>query len=130
MPSASLRVSKLRKRYGDVIALAPADLAVAEGEFLTLLGASGPGKTTLLSLIGGLSHADEGQILIGGADVTYSAPYERDIGLVFQNYALFPHMTVEENIAFPLQMRKLKPAEARRKVAEVLEIVRLAHVAK
>ena len=105
-------------------------LTSREGEFLTLLGPSGSGKTTLLSLIAGLAHADEGQVLIDGTDVTYSAPYERDIGLVFQNYALFPHMTVEENIAFPLQMRKLGTAEARRKVAEVLEIVRLPHVAK
>ena len=92
------------------VALAPTDLDVAEGEFLTLLGPSGSGKTTLLSLIAGLAHPDEGEVRIGGADVTYSPPYERDIGMVFQNYALFPHMTIEDNIAFPLKMRKIDAA--------------------
>src|SRR5882724_3992425 len=130
MPSSSLRIAKLAKRYGEFVALAPTDLDVAEGEFLTLLGPSGSGKTTLLSLIAGLVHPDEGQVLINDADVTYSAPYERDIGMVFQNYALFPHMTIEENIAFPLRMRKIADAEARRRVAEVLELVHLPHLAK
>src|SRR6266568_4346977 len=100
MPSAALRISKLGKRYGDFVALAPTDLDVSEGELLTLLGPSGSGKTTLLSLIAGLTHPDEGEVKIGDLDVTYSPPYERDIGMVFQNYALFPHMTVEDNIAF------------------------------
>jgi putative spermidine/putrescine transport system ATP-binding protein len=130
MPSSSLRIAKLAKHYGEFVALAPTDLDVREGEFLTLLGPSGSGKTTLLSLIAGLVHPDEGQVLINGADVTYSAPYERDIGMVFQNYALFPHMTIEENIAFPLLMRKIADAEARRRVAEVLELVHLPHAAK
>ena len=130
MPSSSLRIAKLAKRYGEFVALAPTDLEVPEGEFLTLLGPSGSGKTTLLSLIAGLVHPDEGQVLINDADVTYSAPYERDIGMVFQNYALFPHMTIEENIAFPLRMRKIADAEARRRVSEVLELVHLPHVAK
>jgi putative spermidine/putrescine transport system ATP-binding protein len=130
MPSSSLRIAGLTKHYGDFVALAPTDLDVPEGEFLTLLGPSGSGKTTLLSLIAGLVHPDEGQVLINGADVTYSAPYERDIGMVFQSYALFPHMTIEENIAFPLRMRRIAAAEARRRVAEVLELVRLPHVAK
>jgi putative spermidine/putrescine transport system ATP-binding protein len=130
MPSSSLRIAKLAKQYGGFVALAPTDLDVAEGEFLTLLGPSGSGKTTLLSLIAGLVHPDDGQVLINDADVTYSAPYERDIGMVFQNYALFPHMTIEENIAFPLRMRKIADAEARRRVAEVLELVHLPHVAK
>ena len=130
MPSSSLRIAKLAKHYGDFVALAPTDLDVAEGEFLTLLGPSGSGKTTLLSLIAGLIHPDAGQVLINDADVTYSAPYERDIGMVFQNYALFPHMTIEENIAFPLRMRKIADAEARRRVAEALELVHLPHVAK
>ena len=88
MPSSSLRIAKLAKRYGDFVALAPTDLDVSKGEFLTLLGPSGSGKTTLLSLIAGLVHPDDGQVLINDADVTYSAPYERDIGMVFQNYAL------------------------------------------
>ena len=128
--AATLRVSKLGKRYGDVVALAPIDLEVAEGEFLTLLGPSGSGKTTLLSLVAGLAYPDEGRVIIGGADITFSPPYARDLGMVFQNYALFPHMTVEENIAFPLEMRRMSRAEARRLVAEALEIVRLPNVAR
>ena len=130
MASSSLRVSNLCKRYGDFVALAPTSLDVAKGEFLTLLGPSGSGKTTLLSLIAGLAHPDEGKILIDDADVTHSPAYARDIGVVFQNYALFPHMTVEDNIAFPLKMRKMSDAEARKRAAEALETVRLPHVAK
>jgi len=130
MPSSSLKITGLSKRYGDVVALAPTDLEVAQGEFLTLLGPSGSGKTTLLSLIAGLSSPDGGQLLIDGKDATYGAPYERDIGMVFQNYALFPHMTVAENIVFPLKMRKVDAASARKRAAEALELVRLPHVAQ
>jgi putative spermidine/putrescine transport system ATP-binding protein len=126
---ADLRIYKLAKRYGDFVALAPTDLDVAEAEFLTLLGPSGSGKTTLLNLIAGLAEPDDGQVLINRADVTYTPPYERDIGMVFQNYALFPHMTVCENVAFPLRMRNVGSTEAKRRVAEALDIVRLAHVA-
>src|SRR5947209_17006681 len=97
----------LTKRYGPFTALAPTDLEVAEGEFLTLLGPSGSGKTTLLSLIAGLLVPDGGQLRIAGQDATYAAPHERDLGMVFQNYALFPHMTIAENIAFPLKMRRV-----------------------
>ena len=129
MSASNLQISGLSKRYGDFVALAPLDLDVAQGEFLTLLGPSGSGKTTLLSLIAGLAQPDEGQILINGIDVTYGAPYERDIGMVFQNYALFPHMTVAENIAFPLQMRKTDAKTARAQVMQALEMVHLPHVA-
>ena len=125
--SAELEVAGLAKRYGNVVALAPTDLEVAKGEFLTLLGPSGSGKTTLLSLIAGLAHPDEGRVYINGADVTYGAPYERDIGMVFQNYALFPHMTVAENVGFPLKMRRIGGAEAQRRVGAALELVRLGH---
>ncbi len=130
MSSSSLSVHGLGKRYGEFVALAPTDLEVAAGEFLTLLGPSGSGKTTLLSLIAGLTAPDDGAIRIGGADVTYRPPYERDLGMVFQNYALFPHMTIEDNIAFPLKMRKVKGADAKKRAAEALELVRLPHVAK
>jgi putative spermidine/putrescine transport system ATP-binding protein len=130
MPASNLQITGLSKRYGSSVALAPTHLDVASGEFLTLLGPSGSGKTTLLSLIAGLAQPDEGQLLVNGVDVTYSAPYERDIGMVFQNYALFPHMTIEENIAFPLKMRKVDAANARRRAAEALEMVRLPHVAQ
>jgi putative spermidine/putrescine transport system ATP-binding protein len=129
MPASNLHIEGLCKRYGDFVALAPTHLEVAQGEFLTLLGPSGSGKTTLLSLIAGLAQPDGGTIRINGTDVTWGAPYERDIGMVFQNYALFPHMTVAENIAFPLQMRKVDAATTRRKVADALEMVHLPHVA-
>ncbi|WP_211462724.1 ABC transporter ATP-binding protein [Collimonas silvisoli] len=129
MPASNLQISGLCKRYADFVALAPTDLDVAQGEFLTLLGPSGSGKTTLLSLIAGLTQPDDGQVCINGVDVTYGAPYERDIGMVFQNYALFPHMTVAENIAFPLQMRKTDAKAARDKVMQALDMVHLPHVA-
>jgi len=124
-----LKIAALSKRYGDFVALAPTHLEVAQGEFLTLLGPSGSGKTTLLGLIAGLTPPDEGRVTINGKDVTDGAPHERDIGMVFQNYALFPHMTIGENIAFPLKMRKTPAAEAQRRVQEALEMVRLPHMA-
>jgi putative spermidine/putrescine transport system ATP-binding protein len=130
MSSSSLTVQKLAKRYGDFIALAETDLTVAQGEFLTLLGPSGSGKTTLLSLVAGLSRPDNGAVMIGDTDVTYSAPHLRDIGVVFQNYALFPHMTILENIAFPLKMRKVGAEEARKRAQEALEMIRLPHIAQ
>ncbi len=130
MSSSSLTVQKLAKRYGDFIALAETDLTVTEGEFLTLLGPSGSGKTTLLSLIAGLSRPNNGAVIIGNTDVTYSAPHLRDIGVVFQNYALFPHMTILENIAFPLKMRKIGAEEARKRAEEALEMIRLPHIAQ
>ena len=123
-----LEVRSLAKRYGKFVALAPTDLVVRQGEFLTLLGPSGSGKTTLLSLIAGLTTPDEGTIHIGGVDVTHGAPYERDIGMVFQNYALFPHMTIAQNIAFPLKIRKHDAAHAKRAVERVLDLVELPHV--
>ncbi|RKT13954.1 putative spermidine/putrescine transport system ATP-binding protein [Paraburkholderia sp. RAU2J] len=129
MASINLQISGLGKRYGDFVALAPTELDVKQGEFLTLLGPSGSGKTTLLSLIAGLAQADSGSIRINGVDVTDGAPYDRDIGMVFQNYALFPHMTVADNIAFPLQMRKVDAASVKKRVAEALEMVHLPHVA-
>jgi len=129
MAQSKLAITGLSKRYGPVIALAPTDLEVAEGEFLTLLGPSGSGKTTLLSLIAGLSVPDAGRLHINGRDATYAAPHERDIGMVFQNYALFPHMTVAENIAFPLSMRRVDKATAARRALEALELVRLPKVA-
>jgi putative spermidine/putrescine transport system ATP-binding protein len=130
MAQPKLAITGLAKRYGSFTALAPTDLEVAEGEFLTLLGPSGSGKTTLLSLIAGLSVPDGGRLRINGQDATYAAAYERDIGMVFQNYALFPHMTIAENIAFPLKMRKVASAEASRRAMEALELVRLPHVAQ
>src|SRR3954463_14097429 len=129
MGEPKLAIAGLTKRYGSFTALAPIDLEVAEGEFLTLLGPSGSGKTTLLSLIAGLSVPDGGELRIAGRHATYAAPHERDIGMVFQNYALFPHMTVAENIAFPLSMRRVDKVTAAKHAIEALELLRLPQVA-
>ena len=96
----------LGKRYGESVALAPTDLQVRAGEFLTLLGPSGSGKTTLLQMISGLTLPSSGTLLLDGVDATQMPPGKRGIGMVFQNYALFPHMTVWENVAYGLRMRR------------------------
>ena len=124
-----LSVRSLRKSYGSVIALGDTSVDMAEGEFLTLLGPSGSGKTTLLMAIAGLNLPDSGEVWIDGKLATYLPPSRRDIGMVFQNYALFPHMTVAENIAFPLRMRKTPEAVIRGEVARSLEMIQLPHVA-
>jgi len=131
LPAAAekLSVVGLSKRYGDFVALHPTDLVVRPGEFLTLLGPSGSGKTTLLMMIAGLLQSDGGKLLIDGRNATYAPPWERGIGMVFQNYALFPHLTVFENIAFPLRMRRVPEAEIARAVARALDTVQLPHVA-
>jgi putative spermidine/putrescine transport system ATP-binding protein len=113
-----------------VVALAGADFELREGEFLTLLGPSGSGKTTLLMMVAGLIQPDSGEVWIDGRLATYAPPFRRDVGMVFQNYALFPHLTVFENIAFPLRMRRMPEATIRREVGRVLEIVRLPGVAE
>jgi putative spermidine/putrescine transport system ATP-binding protein len=120
----------LTKRYRDTVALHPIDLSVAAGEFVTVLGASGSGKTTLLQLICGLAEPTGGRLLIDGVDRTHTPARERRMGVVFQNYALFPHMTVEENTAFALDVRRIAGAELRRRVENVLEMVGLASLAK
>jgi putative spermidine/putrescine transport system ATP-binding protein len=102
-----LSVRNATKSYGPVVALAGTSLELAEGEFLTLLGPSGSGKTTLLMLIAGLVQPSGGEIWIDGKLATFAEPEKRDIGVVFQNYALFPHLTIAENIAFPLRMRRM-----------------------
>jgi putative spermidine/putrescine transport system ATP-binding protein len=127
--SLKLRVAEVHKRYGPAIALKPTSIEMRSGEFLTLLGPSGSGKTTLLMIVAGLLEPDGGDIWIDGVLATGAAPYERDIGMVFQNYALFPHLTVFENIAFPLRMRRLGEEQIRTEVARVLTIVQLPHVA-
>ena len=124
-----LRIAGVRKRYGNVEALKSTSLDVIAGEFLTLLGPSGSGKTTLLSLIAGLIEPDEGRIDLDGRDIVALAPYQRGLGMVFQNYALFPHMSVEENVAFGLQTRRLPVAEVREKVRRALAMVQLEPLA-
>ncbi len=125
-----IRLEGISKHYGAFKAADNVDLAVAQGEFVTILGPSGSGKTTLLSLIAGLNQPTHGRILIGGRDVTGSAPQQRNVGLVFQSYALFPHMSVFDNVAFPLRVRKTPAAEIQRKVMAALELVQLQALAQ
>jgi putative spermidine/putrescine transport system ATP-binding protein len=125
---SKLEIRKLRKTYGAVVALAEADLEMREGEFLTLLGPSGSGKTTLLMMVAGLIQPDRGEVWIDGRLATYLPSFKRDIGMVFQSYALFPHLTVFENVAFPLRMRRVPEATIAREVQRVLEVVRLPGV--
>ncbi|MCS0494527.1 ABC transporter ATP-binding protein [Ancylobacter sp. MQZ15Z-1] len=128
--AVKLQVEKLAKHYGEFTALSPSSLDVHQGEFLTLLGPSGSGKTTLLMMVAGLVVPSGGEIRIDGRVATSVPPSKRDIGMVFQNYALFPHLTVFENIAFPLRMRRVPEAQIRKDVMRVLEMVELPHVAE
>ena len=121
-----LRLEGLSQRYGDAVALRDASLDVRAGEFVTLLGPSGSGKTTTLKIVAGFIRPDTGKVVLDGRDLTHVPPHQRDIGMVFQNYALFPHLTVARNLAFPLEMRRLPKAEIARKVAAALDLVRLA----
>jgi len=125
-----LKLSSVAKRYGNIDALHPISLDVSDGEFLTLLGPSGSGKTTVLNILAGLILPDRGDVWISGTKATHLPPHKRDISLMFQNYALFPHLSVFENIAFPLRMRRVAEPTIRQKVARMLEIVRLPHVAE
>ena len=127
--STKLKIRNIRKTYGEVVALERVHLDLQEGEFLTLLGPSGSGKTTMLMAIAGLNDPDEGEIWIDGKLATYLPPFRRDIGMVFQNYALFPHMSIFENIAFPLRMRKFNEAFIHKEVTRVLEMIQLPEVA-
>jgi spermidine/putrescine transport system ATP-binding protein len=125
MGAFDIELVGVTRRFGSVVAVRELSLGVARGEFLTLLGPSGCGKTTTLNMIAGFLRPDEGQILLGGRRVEHLPPYRRDTAMVFQQYALFPHMTVAENVAFGLQMRKVPKPEIGRRVERVLEIVRL-----
>ena len=120
-----LALEGVSKRYGAQIAVDSLDLALRAGEFLTLLGPSGSGKTTTLMMVAGLQQPDSGTIRLNGASVADLPPYRRDIGMVFQHYALFPHMTVRRNVGFPLEMRRLPKQEIAKLVDEALELVRL-----
>lgn len=125
--SKDIMLENLTKKYegGDLIAVDSLDLKVEGEEFLTLLGPSGSGKTTTLMMVAGFVKPTAGKIIVGGRDTSYIPPYKRDIGMVFQHYALFPHMSVFDNIAFPLRMRKYSDKEINNKVQEALEMVQL-----
>src|SRR6202162_5108113 len=123
--AAAVHVTGLLKRYGDGGGLAGVDLTVGSGEFFTLLGPSGSGKTTLLRLIAGFERPDGGRIELGGSDVTQVPPYARNVNTVFQDYALFPHMTVAQNIEYGLRVRHVPKAQRRDRVGRALEMGRL-----
>jgi putative spermidine/putrescine transport system ATP-binding protein len=123
---ADVRLEAISKRFGDVAAVDDVSLEVAPGEFFTLLGPSGSGKTTTLRLIAGFEQPDAGRIELAGSDVTRLAPYARDVNTVFQDYALFPHMTVAENVEYGLRVKRIPRARRRADAQEALERVRLA----
>jgi len=124
--SAELRVEEVSKRFGTVAALDGVSLTVEPGELLTILGPSGSGKTTLLKVVAGFEAPDSGRVTVDGVEITERPPAKRDIGMVFQHYALFPHLSVQRNVAFPLEMRDVGKAEIDRRVSEALSLVELA----
>jgi putative spermidine/putrescine transport system ATP-binding protein len=125
-PAPDVRLRGLRKHYGDVAAVDGVDLEIGRGEFFTLLGPSGSGKTTTLRVIAGFERPDAGSVELGGADVSQQPPFERDVNTVFQDYALFPHMSVGENVEYGLRVRKVPKRERRRRASEALGVVQLA----
>src|SRR6188474_3915603 len=118
MMHGSVRLEGVVKRHGETTVLRGVDLAIEPGEFFVLLGPSGSGKTTTLRILAGLESVNAGRVLMDGADVTTKEPGERDVAMVFQSYALYPHMTVEQNIGFPLKMVGTRAAEIARAVAD------------
>jgi putative spermidine/putrescine transport system ATP-binding protein len=122
----AIRVRAATKRYGPVVVLDDVSLDVAPGEFMTLLGPSGSGKTTLLNVIAGFVQPDRGELFIGDEEMTETPPHRRGIGIVFQNYALFPHMSVAENVAFPLKARRVPRGDIGPRVETALSLVKLA----
>lgn len=129
LQSSTLQLRKLTKRYSSFEAVRNLNLDVPSGSLLTLLGPSGCGKTTVLRMIAGFLNVTSGEILVDGKDISRVEPNFRDIGMVFQNYALFPHMTVESNVAFGLKMRGVPKEEQATRVREALEMVQLTHLA-
>jgi len=127
---ARLQLTGLSKTYGDFQAVAGVDLDIAQGELVVLLGPSGCGKTTTLRMIAGFIAPTSGEIRLGGQDITRQPPWKRNTGLVFQSYALFPHLSVGDNVAFGLRMRRIAPGAIATKIAEVLRLVRLEGLAE
>jgi putative spermidine/putrescine transport system ATP-binding protein len=125
---AAVRLAGVRKSFGDIVAVDGVDLGIRAGEFFTMLGPSGSGKTTTLRLIAGFERPDEGRVELGGEDVSSRPPYARDVNTVFQDYALFPHMTVAENVAYGLRVKGTARAERRARVEDVLRTMRLPGV--
>ena len=124
-PVSAVRLEGVIKRFGDVEAVAGVDLDIADGEFFSMLGPSGSGKTTTLRMIAGFEQPTEGRVLLQGRDVTGVPPFDRDVNTVFQDYALFPHMTVGDNVGYGLVVRKVPKRERQERVARALRMVRL-----
>jgi len=127
---ADIHLERVTKRFGDAVAVDDLTLSIERGAFYALLGPSGCGKTTTLRMIGGFEDPSAGVVYLGGQAVTDLPPYRRDVNTVFQSYALFPHLSVERNVAFGLERKKVDKAEARRRVGEALEMVQLGSLAK
>jgi spermidine/putrescine ABC transporter ATP-binding subunit len=127
---ATVRLENVSKCYDEMVALHPLTLDVADGEFITLLGPSGCGKTTMLRIVAGLGDPTSGRVEFGGTDVTRLAPQKRGIGMVFQDYALFPHLTIAENIAFGLRERRYATRFIQARVKELLELIKLPAIAE
>ncbi len=125
-----IRLERVTKRFGDMTAVDALDLEVPRGAFYALLGPSGCGKTTTLRMIGGFEEPTEGKVFLGGEDVTEHPPYKRDVNTVFQSYALFPHLSVEKNVAFGLERRKVSKDDVRTRTQEALDLVQLGHLGK
>src|SRR5689334_13208363 len=124
--SLPISIRDVSKTYGRTVALDQVSLEIASGEFITLLGPSGSGKTTLLMVLAGFIRPDAGETRFGDRDVTLVPPHKRDVGMVFQNYALFPHMSVAGNVAYPLKLRRLARAEIEERVRRALDMVQLS----
>jgi spermidine/putrescine transport system ATP-binding protein len=124
-PAPDISLKQVTKRFGDTVAVDDISLDIAQGSFFAMLGPSGCGKTTTLRMIGGFEGPSAGTIELAGREVTHKPPYQRDVNTVFQSYALFPHLTIERNVAFGLQRKKVPKAELRQRVAEALELVEL-----
>ena len=122
---SKLELKGINKSYGNALIVNNLDLQIQDGEFLTILGPSGCGKTTTLRMIAGFETPDNGQVLLNNQDITQLPPYKRNVNTVFQNYALFPHLNVAENIAFGLHQKKLSKTETNKRVDEMLELVQM-----
>src|SRR5690606_24637999 len=128
--SGSIRSHGISKRYGDLTVVDDSNLSLAPGEFFSPLGPSGSGKTTTLMMLAGFAMPDAGQILLDGTDISHMSPQQRNLGMVFQNYALFPHMSVLENVMFPLKVRKFSARECLERAKWAIDLVRLSSFEK
>ena len=130
MSEVDIHLERVTKRFADTTAVDDLTMSIPRGSFYALLGPSGCGKTTTLRMVGGFEDPTEGRVFLGGSDVTELPPYRRDVNTVFQSYALFPHLSVEKNVAFGLERKKVAKDEVRRRVGEALELVQLGHLGK